>query len=439
MTRADDVIAALGAARRGVRLYPAGHPAFTETLDALVGAVSAATADGRSLVVNWHQGRLYHESTVIPADVVGATSVAGSFESHGIESMTFHPGFSAHDALALTEVLASKPGPDYDVTAELAGRQATAVTISVLADEDDADREERDRDRAADRALHQRAIAALRELQRRMSNGGAEDLGDTSSLVNDVMGRLVADQNAVMALATIRGSSEHELYHSLNVMIYSLALGKRLGLPEEGLTSLGLSALLHDVGKTAFNEHEPAQAETMRLKHPSVGAEILQRVAPADPAPLLVAFEHHMGADGGGWPERPQGYVPHPFSRMVAIANRYDNLVSPGDGARPMTPDRAVVKVLEEGSASLDPLFTRLFASAIGAFPVGCLVRLSDHSVGVVSDPGTDPLAPTVRLAYDADGVELEDRPDVDLSTTDVRIVEVVDPASLDVAVADKL
>ena len=33
MTRADDVIAALGAARRGVRLYPAGHPAFTETLD----------------------------------------------------------------------------------------------------------------------------------------------------------------------------------------------------------------------------------------------------------------------------------------------------------------------------------------------------------------------------------------------------------------------
>ena len=146
-----------------------------------------------------------------------------------------------------------------------------------------------------------------------------------------------------------------------------------------------------------------------------------------------------MGADGSGWPERPDGYVPHPFSRMVAIANRYDNLVAPPNGSRPLTPDRAVVRVLEESSSTLDPLFTRLFASAIGAFPVGCLVRLSDHSVGVVANPGEDPLAPVVRLAFDPQGVEMEDRPDVDLSKTDVRIVEVVEPASLDVAVAEKL
>ena len=123
---------------------------------------------------------------------------------------------------------------------------------------------------------------------------------------------------------------------------------------------------------------------------------------------------------------------------MVAIANRYDNLVAPPNGSRALTPDRAVVQVLEEG-ASARPAVHAAVRQRVGALPVGCLVRLSDHSVGVVADQGEDPLAPVVRLAFDSRGVELEDRPDVDLSETDVRIVEVVEPASLDVAVAEKL
>jgi HD-GYP domain-containing protein (c-di-GMP phosphodiesterase class II) len=173
--------------------------------------------------------------------------------------------------------------------------------------------------------------------------------------------------------------------------------------------------------------------------HPQVGAEILQRTALDDPAPMLVAHEHHMGADGSGWPERPEDYVAHPYSRMVAIADRYENLVSAERNGSALTPDRAIVQVLRESATSLDPFFSRLFANALGVFPVGCLVRLSDHSVGVVARTGEDPLAPVVRLAYDERGAELRDGPDVDLSESDVRIVEVIHPQSLNVAIAEKL
>ena len=73
-----------------------------------------------------------------------------------------------------------------------------------------------------------------------------------------------------------------------------------------------------------------------------------------------------------------------------------------------LTPDRAVLQVLRDAGTMLDPFFARLFASAMGVFPVGCLVRLSDQSVGVVERPGEDPLAPQVRLTFDAAGTELE-------------------------------
>lgn len=436
MTSAE-VVSALAGARKAIQLYPPTHPAHDEALDGLVTAVDAMTRAG-SFVLNWHEGRLYHESVVIPADVPGIASVAESFEVRGIESLTFHPGFKSSDALGLTQVLSLKPSPTLDIEAELASREVVGVQVSVLEKEDDEEKAERDRQRQADRAMYQRSVAAIRRVREALA-AGSGDIGDTESLVESVMQRMTADPAAMLGLATMRGTSERDLFHSLNVMIYTLVLGQRLGLPDEGLAPLGLSALMHDVGKAAFVHDDPAQAEPMKLMHPKVGADILQRIALDNPAPMLVAYEHHMYADGTGWPERAADYVAHPYSRMVQIADRFENLTNPQDGVASMTPDKAVVQVLREAGGLLDPFFARLFANALGVFPVGCLVRLSDQSVGVVARHGDDPLAPVVRLAYDARGNELDDPEEIDLAQGDVRIVEVIDPNSLNVMVADKL
>ena len=436
MIHAASVVSTLATARRSVRLYPATHPAFDAALDELVEAVTAGTVSG-SLVINVYQGRLYHESVPIPTDVKGATALVEVFESRDVESLSFLPGFDRSEALELTQVLSLRPDSAQSPAAELTARGVEHVVVSLLERSDD-EKDERDRAREADRAIYQRALATLRALQSRLAANGSVELGETPGLVASVMQRLSEDPGAVLALATIRSGSDASLAHSLSVMIYALALGQRLGLPAEGLTSLGLCALLHDIGKTAFDLEDPEQARICVTLHPQVGAEILQRVAPEDPAPLLVAFEHHMTCNGGGWPEREAGYVAHPYSRMVAIADRYDNLVAPREGAA-LTPDKAVIQVLLEGETSLDPLFTRLFASALGAFPVGCLVRLSDHSVGVVTRQGADPLSPILRLTYDDRGVEVSDHRELDLARSEARIVEVVHPDSLNVVVADKL
>jgi HD-GYP domain-containing protein (c-di-GMP phosphodiesterase class II) len=195
------------------------------------------------------------------------------------------------------------------------------------------------------------------------------------------------------------------------------------------------------VGKSAFDPGDPAQRERVAAEHSRVGAEMLQKLARVDVAPMLVAYEHHMYADGSGAPPRPQGYVAHPYSRMVAIADRYENLVHPSAGDSALTPDRALVQVLREAGSKLDPFLARLFANAMGPFPVGCVVRLSDQSVAVVSRQGADPLSPTVRAVFDARGLEVTDpeAEDIDLSGASLRIVEVVSAGTLDIDVAERL
>lgn len=438
MSDATAVVIALAAGRKATQLYPPQHPAFVEAIDALVGAAQTATAVG-PLTLNLHEGRLYEGSTVLASEQPGLSAIEEAFEVRRIESMTFKPTFAEPDARGLVEVLSLRATADLDVEAELARRGVANVAIAFLAEEDDPDREERDRRREQDRANYSRLVAALRTMSTQIAHGSATDLSSANGMVGNVLSRLVEDQPAVLALATMRSATDAGLFHAINVMIYSLALGSALGLPEEGMNSLGLAALLHDIGKAAFDADDPAQAEPMRLMHPKVGADILTDLSADDPTPMLVTYEHHMWVDGGGYPDRAADYISHPFSRMVAIADRYANLTSPAAGAEPLTPDRAVLQVLREAGTRLDPLFCRLFAKAMGVFPVGCLVRLSDHSVAVVARPDEDPLLPVVRIAFDANGLELEDAEEIALASDGRVIVEVVDAESLNTSVSDHL
>lgn len=434
------VVSSLAAARKASQLYPPRHPEFIGSMQGLADAVAAMCGESvtGTFTLNLHQGRLYHESDVLPDDAPGISAMAEAFESRRIESMTLASGLSTQDMAGLVEVLGMRPSPSLDVEAELATRGITGVTISVILEEDD-EWEERDRIREQDRALYHRLVSALRTMTSQVSAGDFRSMTSANPVVGSLVARIMEDQAAVLGLATLRSANEAEAYHAVNVMIYSLTLGAELGLPEEGLSSLGTAALTHDIGKAAFDPDDPTQADPMRTMHSKVGADILSGLTPEDPTPMLVAYEHHMHVDGSGYPERPADYVGHPYSRMVAIADRYANLTMGTSEFEPLTPDKAVVQILREAGTVVDPLFARLFAKALGVFPVGCIVRLSDTSVGVVSGAGTDPLLPRVRVAWDAAGMPIERPTDIDLAEDGRTIVEVVDPASLNTEVADHL
>jgi hypothetical protein len=430
-------VTGIAGARRVVQLYPPAHPAYAQALSELEGAVRAAAAE-QPLILNLHQGRLYEGSTVFPDDVPGIGQVVEILESLGLESVTFLPTFSGHDAVALTEILALRPSPELDVRTELEARGVDSVAVSVLARDGNA--VAMDPARMESRGLLRTSETTAREVLQKVLAGDPSAAEKAQALSLSLAARLQTEMPLIVALATARQPQEPDVSHALNVMVYSLLLGSKLSLPEDGLASLGSAALLHDVGKLGFDSSDPTQAERARTEHPAIGAEMLQRLAFVDPAPMLVAYEHHMHADGSGFPARDDSYVTHPFSRMVAVADHFDALINPGPKSTALTPDRALVQVLRLARSKLDPFFARLFAGALGPFPIGCVVRLCDQSVGVVICPGALPLMPTVRLVYDALGLEVkDDAEDIDLEGSDLEIVEVLEPRSLHIEVADRL
>ncbi len=64
-----------------------------------------------------------------------------------------------------------------------------------------------------------------------------------------IVDQVLNNETSLVGLTTIRDYDEYTFTHSVNVCIFSVALGKKLGLRKLQLYDLGMTALLHDVGK----------------------------------------------------------------------------------------------------------------------------------------------------------------------------------------------
>ncbi len=204
--RAVAAVGALSATRKAMHLYPPAHPKHREAVDELVSALRACVAEG-PFTLNAHLGRLYHESQVLASDAPGMRSMAESFEAHGIESLTFQPDLSEHDAVTLVEVLGLRPSPSLDIAEELEKRGAGSISVCAIVDEEAQEAEERDRIREQDRALYRRLLGVLRTLTARIQQTGDPQVGDAGIIVEGILARLMDDNAAVLGLATMNGKA----------------------------------------------------------------------------------------------------------------------------------------------------------------------------------------------------------------------------------------
>lgn len=219
-----------------------------------------------------------------------------------------------------------------------------------------------------------------------------------------------------LATTTHHDSTAPAVTRSVHCCVYALALGQRAGLGRKALMNLGMSALFADAGMRhvspglqgrVLDAHAPRPAELDR--HPLLSVqEVMQThgLTRAQRDRIVVAYEHHLGRDGTGYPPPILGKPLHLFSRIVSLCDRYVELCADLGSAEAMAPSRAL-EVLAVEEARFDPRLLRVFVHLLGAFPVGTLVELDTREIAVVLRPSPVPGRagrPVVRVLSDAFG-----------------------------------
>lgn len=235
---------------------------------------------------------------------------------------------------------------------------------------------------------------------------------------------LSQNPKAMIMLTDISVTDLYLYRHSLNVCIYSTMLGIAQGYSRDELTTLGLGAMLHDIGKTKIPTellHKPGKLqddeyETVK-KHTEFGFQLLKD----EPnIPLLAAhcaLQHHERMDGSGYPRGIRGDEIHEFAKWVALIDSYDAMTSHRAYRPAMLPHQAM-EMLFSGVGNLyEQEKVELFRDKVAIYPLGLTVMLSTGETGVVVDINSKcPHRPIVRVLQDADGQDVAVPYEVDLS-----------------------
>jgi len=140
--------------------------------------------------------------------------------------------------------------------------------------------------------------------------------------------------------------------HSERIRDYSLVMAGELGMREEEIKNLEISALLHDVGKIGVPEallskhgKLTPEEQTEMMKHPVIGAEILSSIKQLSAS--IPGIKHHQErVDGKGYPEGLKGDDIPLAARIIAVADTFDAMTSDRPYREAM-PDEEALKELE--------------------------------------------------------------------------------------------
>jgi len=239
-----------------------------------------------------------------------------------------------------------------------------------------------------------------------------------------VLEDLQRNRDAMIMLSNLL-SVDHYLYmHSLNVCVYTTLLGMAYGYDSEELTTLGMGALLHDVGKTQISTDvlfkpgklSEAEYEEMR-RHTERGYYLLKDEPNIPLVAAHCAYQHHERLDGSGYPRGLRGDQIHPYAKWIGIVDSYDAMTSHRIYKQAMLPHEAV-DALYAGSGTLyETSMLKLFRDKVAIYPIGITVKLSSGQTGVVVDINSASAhRPVVRVLTDEAGNELKQPYDLDLS-----------------------
>ncbi|UCZ52558.1 HD-GYP domain-containing protein [Bacillus shivajii] len=251
------------------------------------------------------------------------------------------------------------------------------------------------------------------EISNSMKLGKSIDMDKLSPSFSSVVKKVLEDihqhDEAISMLTDAYCYDSYVFEHSLNVTIYSLALGKKYGLREQQLEELGLGAILHDIGKMAIplevlNKTEPLLDEEFQLiqEHAKIGFDMLRQ---SHTIPLLAAhcaFQHHERLDGSGYPRGIKGDDIHLYAKIIGIVDVFDAVTANRVYRKAKLPHEGLELLYSGVNTLFEKEMVEQFAKTIAIYPIGLEVKLSDGREGVVAKQNGELTSrPVIKVLYE--------------------------------------
>ncbi len=212
----------------------------------------------------------------------------------------------------------------------------------------------------------------------------------TKSITNDLM-KAISDNDAIAVdIGALKVSDEYTFKHSVDVATMSMIVAKQYGLEKDDVYKIGISGLLHDIGKAQIPNEILNKAgkltdeEFFTMKQHSVfGYRVLQDKEDLSNDIKMGVLQHHEKMNGKGYPIGAPADKINLYARIISVADIYDALVTERPYKKPFSP-RDALEMIMSMTEELDIQVMKCFMASVILYPVGSDVPLSNGEMARV-------------------------------------------------------
>ena len=246
--------------------------------------------------------------------------------------------------------------------------------------------------------------------QIRETNDSDVPTGVVRRILQTISELLVDEDFTILGLLPMRLVAPDVSSHSVNTAIYAMLLADRLGLEQQTVAYIGMTAIYQDIDRlvgisVGHRDRDPG-LDTHRQFSANMRdvAQMLEHVDGDVVSTLRILLTYERGCayeEPVGRPFYRKERHLHLVSRIMDLCRTYDLLIQGLQGYKARRPDLAIQYVQSRAGDVFDPHLVDLMVSTLGMYPVGTTVELTSGERAVVirtPDPSADPRRPAVRL-----------------------------------------
>jgi putative nucleotidyltransferase with HDIG domain len=251
-----------------------------------------------------------------------------------------------------------------------------------------------------DQPVIDEAVDLAKELAEAAKSKSAMPQNEINKVVGSFVESVSKNSEAVVNLLDLKEYDDYTYTHSINVSILSIMIAKKLNYNEDGLKTIGISAFLHDIGKTMvpaelLNKPDKLTDEEFDImkKHPVYGYEIIKSYSSYSEVVQKAVLLHHEKVNGKGYPFGLRGEQLGEIPQIISIADVFDAITSARSykTAKPFW--YALIDITKQTGISFAPRLAKTFISEMPAhlteneiFTKGSFVALNTGEIAEVVD-----------------------------------------------------
>ena len=202
----------------------------------------------------------------------------------------------------------------------------------------------------------------MRWLQHEVRSNGAVPLIEAEAVVRSLSVAMHSDRRMILPLLQLKEFDQYTTTHSLNVAVLAMGLAEHLGCTAAEVRAYGVAGLLHDIGKIRIplevltKPGKLSDSERVMMNgHPVDGARIILQSDEELDLAAVVAYEHHIMLNGGGYPTMHYGRACALASRLVHVCDVFDALRTKRPYRDAWESEKVIAYLTERAGTEFDP------------------------------------------------------------------------------------